>query len=148
MGADTPKLHYETVEARARPARVAVLINSSDPDWFDSALRIIEFLSSIWGGKHSIIVPTDGLTIDLAFWKILEQFSPDYVYFYRKTGADFKLAHPEEYSAELLRAVEQYQAGLPTIDEHEKDILISEAISEPKSRTDSFPSILKRTSIR
>jgi hypothetical protein len=100
-----------------------VLINSSDPDWFDSALRIIEFLSSIWGGKHSIIVPTDGLTIDLAFWKILEQFSPDYVYFYRKTGADFKLAHPEEYSAELLRAVEQYQAGLPTIDEHEKDII-------------------------
>ena len=83
MLTDEPQLHYETIESRARPARIAVLINSSDADWLHTAVRIIEFLSSIWGGKHSIIVPTDGSTIEPTFWAILEKFSPDYVYFYR-----------------------------------------------------------------
>jgi hypothetical protein len=111
-----PQLHYETLETRARPARVAVLIDSSDIDWHHTALRIIEFLSSIWGGKHSIIVPTDGSAIDPVFWAILQSFSPDYVYFYRKTGADIKLSHPEEYAARLQRQIDRYNSGFPTFE--------------------------------
>ena len=95
------QLHYETIEKRARPARVAVLLDSSDVDWRHTALRIIEFLSSIWGGRHSIIVPTDGTTIAPVFWAILEKFSPDYVFFYAKTGEDIRISRPAEYTDHL-----------------------------------------------
>ena len=103
MDIEAGQLHYETIEKRARPARVAVLLDSSDIDWHHTALRVIEFLSSIWGGRHSIIVPTDGLTITPVFWAILEKFSPDYIFFYAKTGEDIRLSRPEEY-ARLLKA--------------------------------------------
>ncbi|MBZ5701882.1 MAG: hypothetical protein LAN84_08540 [Acidobacteriia bacterium] len=116
MHTGDPQLHYETLESRARPARVAVLIDSSDIDWHHTALRIIEFLSSIWGGKHSIIVPTDGSTIDSVFWAILERFSPDYVYFYKKTGADIKASHTEEYAARLQQQIGRYESGFPTLE--------------------------------
>lgn len=95
------QLHYETIEKRARPARVAVLLDSSDVDWRHTALRIIEFLSSIWGGRHSIIVPTDGSTVAPVFWAILEKFSPDYIFFYAKTGEDIRISRPAEYADHL-----------------------------------------------
>jgi hypothetical protein len=110
-----PQLHYETLESRARPARVAVLMDSSDADWHHAALRIIEFLSSIWGGKHSVIIPTDGSTINTVFWAILERFSPDYVYVYRKTGAHIKASHPEKYAALLQQRVDRY-SGFSTLE--------------------------------
>jgi predicted RNA-binding Zn-ribbon protein involved in translation (DUF1610 family) len=101
MDIEASQLHYETIEKRTRPARVAVLVDSSDVDWRHTALRVIEFLSSIWGGRHSIIVPTDGSTITPVFWAILEKFSADYVFFYAKTGDDIRLSRPEEYAAHL-----------------------------------------------
>jgi hypothetical protein len=97
------QLHYETIEKRARPARVAVLMDSSDGDWRHTALRVVEFLSSIWGGRHSIIVPTDGSMITPVFWTVLEKFSPDYVFYYAKTGDDIRISRPDKY-AELLQA--------------------------------------------
>jgi predicted RNA-binding Zn-ribbon protein involved in translation (DUF1610 family) len=103
MDIGASQLHYETIEKRARPARVAVLLDSSDVDWRHTALRVIEFLSSIWGGRHGIIVPTDGSTIAPVFWAILDKFSPDYVFFYAKTGDDIRISRPEEY-ADLLQA--------------------------------------------
>ena len=118
MRTDDPQLHYETIESRARPARVAVLIDSSDIDWHYTGVRIIEFLSSIWGGKHSVIVPTDGSNIEPVFWAILERFSPDFVYLYRKTGADIKISRHEEYAALLQQRIEQYGTVLATL-EHE-----------------------------
>jgi hypothetical protein len=101
-------LHYETLETRARPARVAILVDSSDVDWHHSALRVIELLSSIWGGKHSVIIPTDGSKVDPVFWAVLERFSPDYVFVYRKTGADIRLSHPGKYAAHLKDAISRY----------------------------------------
>lgn len=115
MHTGDPQLHYETLESRARPARVAVLIDSSDVDWRHTMLRVIEFLSSVWGGKHSVIVPTDGSTIDPVFWAILERFSPDYVYCYRKTGADIEISHPDEYAAGLQRQIQQYDDEVLTL---------------------------------
>lgn len=95
------QLHYETVESRARPPRVAILTDSSDTDWRHTVARIVELLSSVWGGNHSVIVPTDGSTIEPIFWSILEKFSPDYVYYYAKTGADIQISQPDEYAALL-----------------------------------------------
>ena len=102
-------LHHEIVDARARPPRVAVLMSASDPEWRSTAVRVIEFLCSIWGGKHSIIIPTDGTTIDPTFWRILEKFSPDYIYYYSKTGRDVKISHPEEFKATQEREVAQLE---------------------------------------
>jgi hypothetical protein len=117
-----PELHYETIERRARPARVAVLTHSADPDWHHTAVRIIEFLSSIWGGKHSVIIPTDGSLIDPVFWTILEKFSPDYVYFYRKTGGDLHISRPEEYAAHLQEEIRQYEKVVAASDDSKERI--------------------------
>src|ERR1039457_2861176 len=100
MRTNDAELLYETIDTRARPARVAVLTDTSDPDWRQTIVRIIEFLSSVWGGKHSLIIPSDGSTIEPLFWTVLEKFSPDYVYFYRKTGRDVQISRPEEYAAQ------------------------------------------------
>ncbi len=98
---------------RARPARVAILTDSLDPGWRHTSLRIIELLSAIWGGKHSLIIPTDGTTIDPLFWAILERFSPDYLFRYGKTGIDLKLSNPAEYDARVKEAIRwQYPNGI------------------------------------
>ena len=94
------ELHYETIECRARPARLAVLIDSSDREWQFTAVRAIEFLSSVWGGKHSLIIPTSGIEIQPIFWDILEKFSPDYVYAYRNTWGDIKISNPQDFAAQ------------------------------------------------
>ena len=101
MHTGNPELHYETIDARARPARVAVLTDSADSGWRHTTARIIEFLSSVWGGKHSVIIPTDGSTIEPIFWTVLEKFSPDYVFFYQKTWRDIQISDPEKYAVSL-----------------------------------------------
>lgn len=132
MGTGQPELHYETIDSRARPARVAVLVDVGDSDWRQTVLRVIEFLSSIWGGKHSVIVPTDGATIAPHFWTILEKFSPDYVYYYQKTGEDIRISDPSQY-AEQLHA-EIARCG------HDPDELLHERIDQElrKIRTTRF----------
>jgi hypothetical protein len=114
MQAEDSSLHYKLIDARARPARIAVLINSSDPDWHHTAVRVIEFLSSLWGGKHSVIVPTDGSTIAPIFWGVLEEFSPDYVYSYQKTWDDIRISRPPEYEAVLRKTIEKYASEANT----------------------------------
>lgn len=66
------------VTLRVRPVRIVVLINSSA----DSAdlLRAMRFLSQLWGGRYSLILPVDADTPDpltkfrLGYWR------PDCVY--------------------------------------------------------------------
>src|SRR6266446_9165005 len=82
-----------------RPPRVACLINQDDVDWQQTCMRTIEFFSRVWGGAHNIIVPTDGNGLTEKFWKILEAYDADYIYYYLHTGTDFKLRNPEEYRA-------------------------------------------------
>jgi len=81
---------------------VAILIDSADPDWRHTAARIIEFLATLWGGRYSLVVPTDGASISTEFWaQFLSSFDPDYLSFYRKTGVDTKTATPSNFEALL-----------------------------------------------
>src|SRR5713226_6073162 len=51
-----------------------VLIDRADPEWQDTCRRILECLSSTWGGKYATIIPTDGSVIGDMFWDVLEAF--------------------------------------------------------------------------
>lgn len=95
---------FQTFFTRLRPHRVAVLTNVNDPMWQGTCLSIIEFLSQCWGGYHSMIVPTDGQTIDVVFWKLLSAFDPDLIFYYSRTVADVKRWAPDQ--AEKLIADE------------------------------------------
>jgi hypothetical protein len=98
------------------------LTDTSDLDWRHTAVRIVEFLSSVWGGKHSLIIPSDGSTIDPLFWTILEKFSPDYVYFYRKTGRDVQTSRPEEYAVQLESIVRRYETEGAILEKNKEHI--------------------------
>ena len=125
---------FKTIFASVRPARVAVLLDRSDPDWQETCLRIIEFFSSLWGGKYNIIVPTDGETISAPFWDILETYDPDYLYEYKKTLKDLKSARPEKYNEILDRETDKFistssgadrQATRETIDKQLENKFVS-----------------------
>jgi hypothetical protein len=102
---DAPE--FRTVFAGVRPARLAVLVDQGDTDWQNTCRRIIECLASTWGGKYSIIVPTDGSKIDAVFWDMLEAFDPDYICEYGKTGLDWKIGSPQQYEELLQRTLQQ-----------------------------------------
>jgi hypothetical protein len=106
-------MQQKRIFTSVRPARVAVVIDQADQDWRSSCLRIIEFLSSTWGGAYNIIVPTDGTTISPRFWQILDVFDADYLYFYYKTGRDLKTNHPDEYEQWLQEEINKFAAGGP-----------------------------------
>lgn len=91
-----------------RPVRGVVLIRNNDPEWQDTVLRTIEWLSRCWGGCYWLILPTDGETIDQEFWWLLEKYDPDYLYLYKKTLGDLKLSKPQEYSKLLEEQVRSF----------------------------------------
>jgi hypothetical protein len=123
-------LQFRTVLTSVRPARVAALINQLDQDWQSCSLRTIEYFSTIWGGAHNIIVPTDGQEIPGAFWDILEAYDADYFSFYYKTGLDEKNDHPERYEKCLNDTVQNYiqENGAEDVEEARQQIdrLLSE----------------------
>lgn len=94
-----------------RPARVACLINQDDEDWQVNCLRVIEFFSSVWGGAHNIIIPTDGKNLTNPFWEILSAYDADYFYHYSKTVKDLKTLRPDEYNEWLDTQLESYLGG-------------------------------------
>src|SRR5262249_45061851 len=82
-----------------RPARIAVLINKDNPHWDVSVQFVLEFLTQLWGGQHSLLIPTDGASIDPVFWDLLAAFDPDYVYSYLRTGKDDRASNPKGFQA-------------------------------------------------
>jgi DNA-directed RNA polymerase subunit RPC12/RpoP len=92
---------YQTLFTRLRPHRIAILTNVNDPMWQESCISIIEFLSQLWGGYHSLIIPTDGKTIDIPFWKFLSAFDPDAIYFYNRSFKDLKRWAPAEAESRM-----------------------------------------------
>jgi hypothetical protein len=96
-----------------RPARVAVLINQSDHEWQETCLRVIEYFSTIWGGGHCIIIPTDGESIKEPFWQILEAFDPDHIYAYRKTLEDMEISRPADFSSICEREIKAWIEKTP-----------------------------------
>jgi hypothetical protein len=123
-------LHYEIVDSRARPARIAVLIDANDTEWHHTTTRIVELLSAIWGGKQGIIVPTNGPTVDSVFWALLEMFSPDYIFQYLKTGRDLSLSQPEKFNAIVEREISHYAGTSGEDVEKEREQEIRKALSQ------------------
>ena len=90
---------FQTILARARAHRVAVLININDPYWETSCVGVIQFLSKLWGGSQAVIIPTDGKTIAEEFWAVLSVHDSDKILCYRTTGADLLIVDPERYQS-------------------------------------------------
>ncbi len=99
-----------------RPARVACLIHQDDDDWQINCLRVIEFFSSIWGGAHNIIIPTDGKSFTSQFWEILSAYDADYFYYYSKTVKDLKSIRSDEYDEWVDVQLKSYLGGDTNID--------------------------------
>ena len=87
---------------------MACLIHQDDEDWQVNCLRVIEFFSSVWGGAHNIIVPTDGKNFTNRFWEILSAYDADYFYYYSKTVKDLKSIRSDEYDEWLHKQLESY----------------------------------------
>jgi hypothetical protein len=115
-------VEFRTVYAGVRPARLAILLGTADPHWQQTSSRVMECLSSTWGGCHSIIVPTDGRSIDPHFWDVLEAFDPDYVCPYYKTGLDWKLATPNDFQEALERELSGLYGDGPRTEEQRQHI--------------------------
>jgi hypothetical protein len=99
------KIEYKRIETIVRPPRCAILINETDKNWQQSLLRIIEKFSFYWGGLNNLIIPTDGKRIKKEFWKILENYYPDYLNVYIKLNEDYKKANPFEFENFLKEQV-------------------------------------------
>lgn len=89
--------HFQTIIARARAHRVAVLVDIDDPYWETSCVGVIQFLTKLWGGSLAVIIPTDGRTISEEFWAVLSVHDPDKILCYQTTGKDLKIADPEKF---------------------------------------------------
>lgn len=103
----TESQRFQTIIARIRPHRVAVLINVDDHEWQRTCIRVIEYLSQVWGGAHSLIVPTDGKSIDDCFWELLSSFDPDVIFHYRTTGHDLFQAREPSFCALVDRRMKE-----------------------------------------
>ena len=141
----TPVL--KTISSSVRPARVAVLLNSTDEDWRDNALKVIAYYSTIWGGSYNIIIPTDGHSIEGRFWDVLETYDADFLGYYYKGRADNKLNHPELYEREFERYKRHVLSQYPntqedTIRDDFDRQMIRESITRPIS--DELQAELKR----
>ena len=97
---------FQTFTTRLRPHRIAILTDVADKEWQNTCVAIVEYLSQIWGGYHSIIVPTDGKTIGDIFWAMLSSFDPDVILRYQKTGADLARTKPDEFERIVATHVE------------------------------------------
>jgi len=75
------------------------LIHQDDEDWQESCLRVITYFSSVWGGAHNLLVPTDGKGLEKIFWDILFAYDADYIFYYYKTIEDLKTIRPVEYNS-------------------------------------------------
>jgi len=87
-----------------------VLINVNDPMWQGTCISIIEFLSQCWGGYHSIIVPTDGDSIEVVFWKLLSAFDPDLIFYYNRTVADVERWDPQQAEKFVQDQIDKFRA--------------------------------------
>lgn len=75
------KLTPFTVRARARPTRLAYLIDPGDcpPELLD---ELFHANYGIWGGRMNPIVPAPGGIVDESYWGLLMFADPDIVYAY------------------------------------------------------------------
>lgn len=108
MSANAKDFSFRKVFTSLRPARIAILLDQTDQEWMDTCLRIVEWTTGLWGGWYSCLVPTNGDTIPQRFWDLMGKFDPDYIYAYRKTMVDVKVASPETFERWLRTEVEGF----------------------------------------
>ncbi len=73
------EIQFKNVHYRVRPQRIAVLVSEGSSDWQETCREIMHVLPTIWGGKYSLIIPTDGVSIRPPFWELLQAYDPDYI---------------------------------------------------------------------
>ena len=110
-------MEFQTVLSSVRPPRIAVLIDKNNQSWSTSVQPVLEFLTQLWGGEHSLLIPTDGTSIDPIFWNLLEAFDSDYVYRYLETGRDDQLSNPEQFKVAVNVQVAKWLAQHQGADE-------------------------------
>ncbi len=74
-----PVVERRYVTMAMRPLRLAFVINSTTP--IDELVQYLIYNSSIWGGIHNALVPTQGQSLDDDWWTILRDHDPDKVIF-------------------------------------------------------------------
>lgn len=88
---------YQNITATVRPPRCAIFINKTTKYWKTAVDEVIAKASEVWGGRHFLIVPTDGITIAAKFWELLEVYSPDHLAVFNLTFSDLEHADPDEF---------------------------------------------------
>jgi hypothetical protein len=101
--------NYRNVRATVRTPRCAILINEESAYWAAAATGAIERASEVWGGRHFVLIPTDGVRIKDKFWEVLEAYSPDHVGVFRLSLADLERADPIRYAEVKKRSQVAWQ---------------------------------------
>lgn len=117
MGGDAT---YQNITATVRPPRCAIFINRKSKHWKAAADSAIAKASEVWGGRHFLIIPTDGITIADKFWELLETYSPDHLAVFSLTFNDLEDSDPEHYQATKERNREGWKAKGHPEDEFEE----------------------------
>jgi hypothetical protein len=99
--------HPVEVHFGVRPARVAV-VTRAEEGWEHSALRVLEVLSTTWGGAGGIIVSCDddGLSQE-QLWSAIELYDPDVWAAHVRTYRGHRIRDPESYDRVLDDVTDQ-----------------------------------------
>lgn len=128
---------FHQISVGVRPTRAAVRIGQYE-GWEHSALRVLEVLSTTWGGAGDIIVAcdSDGVTGD-QLWSVVELFDPDIWASHTPTHRGWLLRDPAGYHKYLDA---QTDASLPEdVDREEWRSQIHRMLMSEGSLTDWEP---------
>lgn len=73
--------HVEQVIKISRLPRRVVFFN--EENGFDEITEVISYISNIWGGFQTILIPYSS-TINFNFIRILKEYDPDYIYYWKE----------------------------------------------------------------
>lgn len=88
---------YQNITATVRPPRCAIFISKSSKYWKAASDGAIAKASEVWGGRHFLIIPTDGVTIADKFWELMEAYSPDHLAVFNLAFSDLEYVDLDEY---------------------------------------------------
>lgn len=114
---DIKNIEYKNIGTSVRTPKVVTFISNKDLYWRHTISRIIEWYSKMWGGAYNLIIPTDGKTIDEKYWKLLERYSPDYLFSYYYVFAGLSLADPKKYERGIKNRHDQLKKGFSDMSE-------------------------------
>lgn len=88
-----PELKFAGLLASLRAPRLAIVIPCDD--WVFFARRAIEFLSQTWGGAGGVVIPmSDSGEVDVALYRLLRRYDPDYIASLNLSLADVETLRP------------------------------------------------------